>query len=529
MSMRMDAFNDIVNSYSRQNGMLNGLEARGASSTCQTSECSDTTQMIMAFLNIGGQVAMAAAQAKVQGQNQAASNNNAAINNAMKDAQDALIKLPAESAEYTKLKNEIAEIDKQLKSLENLDSKKTEQQNMNTTFANAKVGGTTLSMVTKNIASCTSTSSDLKGFLSQLGTLNSSYAKNKEIATRQEVAKFSSCIGDITFPSNEFNKENAFTEHINSKYPNEYKKKDGDKEVVLESLYKADLAKAKEYDKTLSEKIKADKEYKEIGGENGNGGKFAELWNNVNAKINGLDNSVKSALGLDGGNIRTDVQLKDIISKLDNHAKTLGEQSITDANGQPIKDKDGKPVTVDNYLKNKAELESQIADGEAAGQVKEGDKTGKEALEAKKAALEKQLTDKAKPQLEKLSKAYNELKTMIAAIDNYNKEKGEISTAKQGYKDVKNAEGRNFFQKCLGLGKTDAMKQDRALAKGEIAREKQEASQVEQNFIATYNAKPTAALRGQADGQMKVIQNTVKQAGLAEFAKKLGFNFDLDA
>ena len=176
MSFRMDQFHNMVK---MNTPMMNPMMTNNC---CHGNDVPVGLEIANAFLSIGGQVAMMAMQAKVQGQNQTASNNNAAINKAMEGAQDALVQLPKNSAEYAKLQDQIDDLQAQIDAAENIGEAREAKKNHEETFSEAIInGGTSLKTVTSNITQSQQDIGSLNTILGNLNKLQKSMEFNQSI------------------------------------------------------------------------------------------------------------------------------------------------------------------------------------------------------------------------------------------------------------------------------------------------------------------------------------------------------------
>lgn len=505
MSMRMNAFHDIVNSYSKPGMGVNGMPPGGCP---QTQGCSDGMMALNALLTIGGQFATAALQAKTgaaQEQNQQASHSNAAINKAMEGAQDALVQLPKNSAEYAKLQNQIDDLQAKLDAIDKIDENKGTLSALSNNFEGVSTsGGKNLKAVIQDINWSKGAVGQLDKFLSSANQLQAKQTMNEKIAEAEVKPTFSKYAGAFEYSGNDLGQAKSF---IESKR-NEYKTLDKDgKENFLEAIYKQDLHAAELADKQYAEKITAQNEVEKIKGQK------EQLFKDATAV---LTHATKG--GTEGGStitakigeITSIDTLQNAINQINNHIQSIEAETVTG--------KDGKQMSVADYVKTATNLEDTVSTGVQNA-------SNKDALKAEKEKLEKQLTDSVKPQLEKLSKSYNDLNAILGDIKKCEDANAEVKEAKADYKDIKRADNKNrsFFQEVLGLNKD---KETRGYAKSAIATEKAEASAAEKAFVDEYGARPTENFKKQVVEQMTFIKNTVKQAGLEELAKKLGFNFD---
>lgn len=508
MSMRMNAFHDIVNSYSKPGMGING----NAPGVCKNDGPSDAALAIGALANIGMTVATMALQAKAETQNQQASNSNAAINNAMKDAQDALVQLPKNSADYAKLQGEIAEIDKQLKALDSLNENKKTQSFLKDGFSNAKVQDMSLAKAIETISAGTSS----------VGNLRTALASAEQLQQKQTLAEADA---EKSYPTPSFSQYSTgfpgYAEEGGGAQAQTFIKKNEEKyyetdekgvKTFLERTFASDMKKAQD----------ADAEFSKINEAKKQAAAYAEQKEKTCADaLNGLPDNLKSVLTNSGMN--TIDALKSAISEIDKFVNDLKNENVTSNDGT-------QTMSVGEYMTKKDDVDKQVALASKAE-----NNGGAKALEEQKAAKQSEIDSKAQPELQKLATAYDNLEAILSDIQRCKTENDQIQSAKDEYKLVKSKEkGENGkklsgFQKFFGVGVTDQMRETRQSLKAEIAREKSEAKAEEQSFISKYGTPPSASFENQVITQMKSIQTAVKQAGLEDSAKRLKLDFGFDS
>ena len=282
----------------------------------------------------------------------------------------------------------------------------------------------------------------------------------------------------------------------------------------LTGLFDADMATAKAADERCAQAKKAKES-------------LEETQKNMKAELDAASaaiskNPFAKELGIES--ISSINDLNTAISKLEQRVADEGKKDIRKPNGQQIFDKNGKRITVDQYIKEGARLDAEIAKGEEVLNTEDG----VTKLEQKKAELEKKLEETAKADLEKLSTAYGKLKDILTDFALVAKENGDIDSTKKQLKPLKDTqnEDRNFFQKMFGTGLDASEKSDRNKLKGRIDTEKQEASAAKKAFVEKYGAKPTENFKKQVTAQINNIALTVNEnPTLKALAEKYKFEF----
>lgn len=499
MSFRMDQFHDMVRMNTpKMNPMM-------TNNCCHGNDVPVGLEIANAFLSIGGQVAMMALQAKAAEQNQNASTGNAAINTVMGEGQQALQNVMINSGKTVSYQQKIAEINARLENAGTVGARETAKTEFVSNYSSTNVDD-----IIKDIKYFSSTNKNLTAGLNRWNELNNTIAELTEKTKNRPT--FKSSFFTVTAGGN-------FEQQVRSN-ESEYVtvSKDGEK-TKLTAAFEHDLKQAQEADKKYEEYEKAQQDLKTAQND------LADLKKDLNDLY-----KIEDAEILEGENtlVTSSIDI-DMINSPEDLSKLIEDNNkkIAELEAKEIKGTNGDITTVAGYTSKLNGLDAEL-------KTANDDAAEVEKLNTQKTGLENKLKE-SEENLKTLKNSYDKLNTMLKALEacdvNYDNIKTtELDEAKGDLKKLR--ENNSFFTKMFSKeykGQKTTVKEGISDKKEGVSVQKENAkATAEANakaFNKDYGTPPTQALKNQIIAQMNLIENTIKQAGLEELAKKNGFEF----